>query len=350
PDIIGQQEYERLWERASMSIDTALRPGFLRREWEQVILAQSIGDLDGYLACERKGRGRAIGESVRRQAWTAISSVLSALRARDQRTHHQVAEDAATILAERGGSLYRHVLVDEGQDLHPTQWRLLRRAVGRGANDLFIVSDPHQRIYDNKVSLAAVGIEVRGRSSKLTINYRTTQEILSWSVRMLDGAAADGLDDTADTLAGYRSPIHGRKPVLRTFGDWTAEVDGVVDQVRGWLDAGVEPNAVAVTARTKARVRDIKLALTQAGLPTVAVETMHSMKGMEFRCVAVTGLDEHTMPPQAALTPALEDPAARDQDLQRERCLLFVASTRARDDLVLSHSGTPSLFLVSGRR
>ncbi|WP_233606608.1 UvrD-helicase domain-containing protein [Micromonospora sp. Llam0] len=86
-------------------------------------------------------------------------------------------------------------VVDEGQDLHPAQWRLLRAAVAAGPDDLFIVADPHQRIYDNHVSLGSLGVGIRGRSRKLTINYRTTQEILAWSVRLLTGVQPTGLDD-----------------------------------------------------------------------------------------------------------------------------------------------------------
>ena len=107
---------------------------------------------------------------------------------------------------------YRHVIVDEAQDLHPAQWRLLRAAVPAGPDDMFIVGDAHQRIYDSHVSLARVGINVRGRSKRLTINYRTTQEILALAVPALGKATVTGLDDEADTLTGYRSPLHGRPP------------------------------------------------------------------------------------------------------------------------------------------
>lgn len=351
PDIVDKNEYSRLWQAASQSIDGAHSPVFLQREWEQVILAQGLPDRDAYLTCERKGRGRPINSAARRQAWAAISTVVDQLRRDGVRTHLQIAQDAAKVLGERATPLYRHVLVDEGQDLHPAQWRLLRHAVGHRPDDLFIVSDPNQRIYDNRVSLAALGIEVRGRSTRLTVNYRTTQEILAWSVRMLGGAPADGLDDLPDTLDGYHSPMHGRRPVVRQFPDWSSELDGIVSQIRGWFDAGIEPHTIAVAARTSARVRDIRAALDYAGISRAAhsgvqVGTMHGMKGMEFRCVAVAGLDAATVPAGGAVTAYEDDPTAHAQDLQRERCLLFVACTRARDDLFVSHAGSPSQFLT----
>jgi superfamily I DNA/RNA helicase len=92
------------------------------------------------------------------------------------------------------------------------------------------------------------------------------------------------------------------------------------------------------------RVRDLRAALN--GTPDVRVDTMHSMKGMEFRCVLVAGVDAATVPSPGALTPREEDPVAHEQDLQRERCLLFVACTRAQDALHVSYSGSPSQFLT----
>jgi hypothetical protein len=353
PVIVDGPAYTGLWKDASTAIQGALSPAFLQREWEQVILAQNLSGRDAYLACERKGRGRRITTSQRELAWTAIAGVVDSLRRLGQRTHLQVASEAADILAQRGHAPYQHVLVDEGQDLHPAQWRLLRHAVASGPDDLFIVSDPNQRIYDNRVSLASLGIEVRGRSHRLTVSYRTTQEILSWSVGMLDGQPADGLDDASDTLAGYRSPMHGTRPVVRGFPDWHAELAALVAQVRQWRDAAVESSAIGIAARTSTRAKDVRSALHNAGIANatrpkadaVQVGTMHRMKGMEFRCVAVVGVDAGTVPPPAAVTPQAEDPTAYDQDTQRERCLLFVACTRARDSLYVSYSGTPSEFL-----
>jgi superfamily I DNA/RNA helicase len=73
---------------------------------------------------------------------------------------------------------------------------------------------------------------------------------------------------------------------------------------------------------------------------------MHRMKGLEFRCVAVTGLSEHLVPHPAAITPAAEDPRTHELDLQQERCVLFVACTRARETLRVSWHGRPSTLLV----
>ncbi|SHG63906.1 UvrD-helicase domain-containing protein [Streptoalloteichus hindustanus] len=356
PDVADNDTMNRLWDQAAALIGGEFSPSFLWREWEQVILAQQIHDLPGYVECRRRGRGRGLNTAQRGRVWTAIGHVLAELRRSGQRTHHQIADEAARILNERAEKPYRHVIVDEGQDLHPAQWRLLRAAVAPGPDDLFIVADPNQRIYDHRVSLEALGIRVVGRSYKLTISYRTTQEILSWSVGVLNGNAATGLNDEPDTLAGYRSPMHGRRPVVRGFPSRAAELDALVDQVRVWLDSGVEPQAIAIAARFGWRVREARDALERAGIPTassrakdadgVRAGSMHSMKGLEFRCIAVIGVDEDDVPATKFLTSPEEDPVAHQQDLQRERCLLFVAATRARDMLAIFHqTGKASPFL-----
>jgi superfamily I DNA/RNA helicase len=221
---------------------------------------------------------------------------------------------------------------------------------------MFIVGDAHQRIYDNHVSQARVGVNVRGRSKRLTVNYRTTQEILALAVPALGKASVTGLDDEADTLTGYRSPLHGRRPKVVATRTREAEYEALVRHVTAWREQGIEPHAIGVAARSNWLVKEAAAALNAAGLRTVSlsaksskdavrVGTMHGMKGLEFQAVAVIGVSDGIVPAPSALTDAAEDPVAHAQDLQRERCLLFVALTRARDHLYISYSNSPSTFL-----
>lgn len=326
---------------------------FLRREWEQVVLAQQLTSVEAYRDAPRKGRGEGLRAAQREQVWAAINGVVNQLAKRRLRTHTQLADEAAEI-ARRSPATYRHVVVDEGQDLHPAQWRLLRALVAPGPNDMFLLADPYQRIYESHVSLAQLGIQVRGRTRRLTVNYRTTHEILDLSVRVLNGDTAVGLDGEADTLRGYRSLTHGGAPVLAAHASRDGEFEALIERVGTWIEQGVEKHAIGVAARTSQLVKSVTAALTGAyidvaddkrGIDGVRVATMHRMKGLEFQCLAVVGLDAGVLPASNAVTSAAEDPLAHRQDLQRERCLLFVALTRARDVLYLSHSGTPSTLL-----
>ncbi|WP_432969423.1 UvrD-helicase domain-containing protein [Dactylosporangium sp. CA-233914] len=326
---------------------------FLRREWEQVILARQLTNAEEYRTTARAGRGEALRGAQRDQVWNAIQHVVDQLARRRLRTHTQLADEAAEIVS-RGPAPYRHVVVDEAQDLHPAQWRLLRGLVAPGPNDLFLLADPYQRIYDNRVSLAQLGIHIRGRARRLTVNYRTTHEILGYSVQVLGGQTTVGLDDEYDTLRGYHAVTHGGAPALTGHAARDDEIDALIERVGTWIEQDVEPHAIGVAARTTALVTTISTALREAyidvaddrrGTDGVRVATMHRMKGLEFRCLAVVGLDAGVLPAPNAVTPAADDAHAHEQDLQRERCLLFVAMTRARDVLYLSHTGNPSTLL-----
>jgi hypothetical protein len=330
-------------------------PTFLEREWRQVILAQGLRDEQAYLTCSRAGQGTPLGKAQRRQVWQVVQSLEVSLREMGRDTFPQLADEAARTVQP----LYQHVIVDEAQDLHPAQWRLLRALVQNGPDDLFIVGDPHQRIYDNHVSLAKLAINVRGRSRRLTVNYRTTQEILAVAVPTLGQGSFAGLDDEADTLDGYRSPLHGRRPKVIPASTREAELAALVRQVRSWLDEGIEPHAIGVAARAgylwKAasdalHTADIPIAKLSASPKTngVRLGSMHGMKGLEFQAVAVIGVSEGMVPAPNAVTPESEDSLTHAQDLQRERCLLFVACTRARDHLYVSYNGLPSPFLGQG--
>ena len=195
------------WAEAAADAGLDFTPAFVKNEWEQVILAQDLRTEQAYLTCLRTGRGRPLSKAQRSQVWQAAQQVTAELAAARQSTHLQLANEATHLLRQAGAPRYRHILVDEAQDLHPSQWRLLRAAVAPGPDDLFIAADPHQRIYDNRVSLASLRISVRGRSRRLSLNYRTTQEILAWAVPLLGDRPGD--------RPGRRGGLPARLPVAR---------------------------------------------------------------------------------------------------------------------------------------
>jgi superfamily I DNA/RNA helicase len=343
---------------AAADIGVDISPTFLEHEWEQVILAQDLRNEQEYLACQRTGRGKPLTQTQRAQVWKIVQRVTGELEAAGEFTYLQVTGTAARMLADSGTAPYQHVVVDEGQDLHPAQWRLLRAGVPSGPNDIFIAADPHQRIYDRRVSLASLDIHVRGRTRRLAVNYRTTAEILKWAVPLLGTASISGLDDDVASLLGYRSPTHGRRPDVLAADTRDDELAALAARIRGWIGSGIEPHAIGVAARSSAVAKQGREALKATGIRTLAlttrsarsavrVGTMHGMKGLEFQAVAVIGVEAGAVPAISALTPADEDGLAHDQDLQRERCVLFVACSRARDHLYVSYTGQPSPFLPS---
>ncbi|WP_214109053.1 UvrD-helicase domain-containing protein [Acrocarpospora catenulata] len=347
PTLVG--DVAKFWHEAAGSRFGA---AFLLREWEQVILSQNLRTLEEYLAAERPGRGVDLSPEIRTNVWHAVEHAVGRLRQSGRRTLLQLVSEAADLLGQSTGDMlgdqapgrepYRHIVVDEAQDLHPAQWRLLRAAVPPGPNDLFVVGDPHQRMFGNRASLAGMGIPIR--RFHLKISYRLPHEILSFGVRLRGGGPVDGLVDGISEMYGYRSLQHGTRPMVREYVSPEAELTGLVAHVSEWLADGVPPNEVAVTARTVELVRTARAALRAAGIE-VKVTALHGMKGLEFRRVAVIGVADGIVPSPEALTPATEDPTARAHDLQRERGLLYVACTRANELLYVSYSGRASPFL-----
>lgn len=355
----GGEEQAR-WEQAARTTGFTGTAQFLAQEYKHVVLAQDLRSVESYEACERHGRGSALSVSKRPMVWRTIEEFTERLAADGLRTYLGTCQEATDRLRAEGPS-YRHVVVDEAQDLHPAQWRLLRAAAPDRPDDLFIAGDPHQRIYDTKVSLKAVGIAVSGRSTKMRKNYRSTHEILSWSTALLVGRPFEELADDSrnETLLGYRSALHGNGPETHGATTEDAELDALVERVTGWLDSGVAAGEIGVSARFNKTCDKAAAALKAAGIPVmrlrgsaatdpeaVNVGTMHSFKGLEYRCVAAIGVSDGALPYPKAVTAADVDRLQHEADLLAERCLLFVACTRARDGLYVSWSGEPSPFLL----
>ena len=148
------------------------------------------------------------------------------------------------------------------------QWRVLRAAVDEGSNDLFIVGDSHQRIYGRRSSLSKVGINIRGRSRKLRINYRTTRQILRWSLVVLGEGSYDDLDEGVESqdIAGYHSYLDGPDPTCQGFPSKAAMVAAMVEQVQHWVANGIDESDIGVAARTKGSFAAAEEALRAAGV------------------------------------------------------------------------------------
>ena len=331
---------------------------FLQQEYRHVVLAQRLDTLEEYLDATRSGRGNPLVSAQRERVWKAVVAFTEGLETDGVQTHLRGCDLAARVLKKQGAR-FRHVVVDEAQDLHPAQWRFLRAAVAAAPDDLFIAGDPHQRIYDAKVSLKALGINVVGRSQRLRRNYRSTQQILTWSRPLLADTKVEALaDGGTESLAGYRSALQGPRPTTHAASGWEEEMDALVEQVREWVDTGVEPSSVAVAVRFRRMIKSVVSALTDAGIqvqelrrvdedtPGVRVGTMHSLKGLEFRCIAAVGVTDRALPNPKAITPEEVDELQHKTDMMAERCLLFVVCTRARDHLHVSWNGKPSPFLA----
>ncbi|MFE7558649.1 UvrD-helicase domain-containing protein [Kitasatospora sp. NPDC057500] len=363
PRALDDGDERNRWRAVAKALGLPWSGEFLMQEYRHVILAQDLLSEEQYSAAERKGRGGQLPTAKRPLLWQAVEEFTRQLDAEGRSTQLRLCAEAARVLRAAGSGMlrYRHIVVDEAQDLHPAQWRLLRAAVADGPDDIFLTGDPHQRIYDSKVSFAALGIPVAGRSFRLRLNYRNTEEILRWSGSVLSERPLDDLsgDQPDGGLADYTSLLHGASPTAHGYVSEEAELAALVDRVQQWLAADVPSSEIAVCTRFRQLGVEVVSRLRAAGIDAVLlkdgpgaddagvrVATMHAMKGLEFRCVAVLGASDSALPLLSAVTPESVDPLQHTTDLLAERCLLFVACTRARDAMAVSWSGAPSPFLA----
>lgn len=360
--------------------ETRWDPEFLHAEWTHVILGMSGNSRADYFRVRRPGRGRSIGRAQRAEIWRLVEKFRLRLDEKNLWTYRQVAEHAARLERERAEKMrrhregglnvhredasvarmrprYSHIVVDEAQDLAAAHWKMLRAMVPEGPNDIFLVGDVHQRLYDNYVSLSVLGINIRGRrSSRLTLSYRTTHEILGSAVRLLGEESWDDLDGETDDIGGYRSVLRGSKPVLYGAATWEDEQDYIASTVSDLID-GPSPS-IAISVPERAMVAELEARLARAGIPAasigpdgprlddvVHIGTMHRFKGLEYQHVIVAGVTDGLVPQSYLRRWEQSDPARYRRELQRARSLLFVAATRARDTLHITWHGAPSPFL-----
>ena len=359
-DIAYGDDLDSCWEQAwADAEETAFDVGFLRQEWEQIVQANGIETKADYLKVLRTGRGHSLTRPQRARVWRVFECFLDVLKKRGKQEWLQAIKATRRYLEEKKPALpYRAVVVDEAQDFHAEEWKLIRAIVPAGANDLFLAGDAHQRIYGRKVALSRCGIQIQGRSSKLRINYRTTEQIRSWAMAILTGVEVDDLDGDKDTAQGYKSLLAGSKPEHHHFSSSQKEQEFLAGKIRELLKHR-SPEDICIVARTAKMLKDDyqglfqSLAIPQTVLDKnkstagggVRLATMHRVKGLEFPVMILAGMNSKTMPLRVA---SIEnDPSSKAEHEDRERSLLFVAATRARDELIVTSWGSQSPFLVS---
>ena len=357
-------EVRELWSSAALVAAGHWDPAFLADEWALVVLGNAITDEAGYLRVTRSGRSHRLTRPQRADVWQVVEQFERLMRSQGLMTFTQLAAQAAATLAAdpslRDQIGYRHAVIDEAQDLHPAHWKLLRALIAPDTDDLFIVGDAHQRIYGRPAPLSRYGIETRGRSRRLTINYRTSKEILQWCLKAVD-SDVDDLDLSSDTLAGARSVFGGPDPESRQFSSIDDEDKGIATQINDWIGEGFAQSDIAVFTFDRKAVNEIAESLVSNGIDSVVVTdrsdddklgdavrvmTMHRSKGLEFRAVAIARLGADTFPPY--YVQKLSGPERALQE-RRLRSVLYVAGSRARERLsVLWTNDLSALAVTSG--
>lgn len=349
--LYSESDRRRYWQAAMTAMPAGMdfSAAFMRAEFERVVLPQGCETAEQYMRASRIGRGGQLARSVRKSIWPIFAEYRAQLQADNRREPEEAFREACQLLERENPVLgIRSMVVDEAQDISASAYALIRAAVPSAENDLFIVGDAHQRIYRHKVVLSRQGIEVRGRSHALRINYRTTDEIRQWACAQLEGCEVDDLDGNADSLRGYRSLTHGDAPDVITsssVSDDLAHIKQLLDQL---VADGIDLRGICITARTNDDLKTVAEGLQQAGVAFLRLEnttpddpkvggvrlaTMHRIKGLEFDVVIVSGYLGVTA--YAEQFSREEDAGVTVDTEMAERSLLHVAATRAKRNLFI---------------
>ena len=361
-EIAYGEKINNLWEEAVNGNDITgeFSVSFYEDEYNRVVVAQEAFTLEKYIKASRTGRGVKLDRKKRMQIWKVFEAYQNLMKERQVRDINTAMYECRVLIEKTSAETrYKHVIVDEGQDLSTNAFRLIRSIAGEEhENDIFIVGDAHQRIYKNKAVLSRCGINIRGRSSVLKINYRTTEEIRKSAFALLNGISFDDLDDSFDMGDHCQSLTHGTAPEILSLSNANEEFDVILAKIKNLIDAGVASKNICVVARTHNLLDDYieHFALNgircyeirgnkadDRGLEGIRVATMHRVKGLEFQYVFIVAANSRIIPYAAAIDHM--DSVSEQETLTAEKCLLYVALTRAQKGAFISGYGKMSEFI-----
>jgi superfamily I DNA/RNA helicase/mRNA-degrading endonuclease RelE of RelBE toxin-antitoxin system len=329
---------------------------FLLTEWEQVVDAWQLENWESYRDVARLGRKTRLPEAQRKVLWTIFERVSADLRSRAVITYAALFCSLAAAISKNQKVVFDFAVVDEAQDISPAHLRFLA-ALGRSRpNALFFAGDLGQRIFQQPFSWKALGVDIRGRSRTLRVNYRTSHQIRTQADRLLGPSVSD-VDGNSENRRDTVSVFNGPAPILLALNSEIAEITTVANWISDQAKAGVTPHEFGVFVRSTKQLDRAIAAVEEAGVQFKVLDenvetfggyasicTMHLAKGLEFRAVAVMACDDEIIPSQERV-----ETVGDDADLQEvydsERHLLYVACTRARDHLLITGVDPASEFL-----
>ena len=350
-------EYKlKLWDEVLGSTLSQFDADFLSSEYSEIVVQNNILTEEEYLRIPRVGRSQKLGRKDRIEIWKAFDAYI---KKKNKDGYFELGEVLNLLTNYYIGikeKPYSYIIADEIQDFSNVELRLLRSMTKERENDLFLVGDPFQKIYSRKINFSKAGINVKGnRSKQLKVNYRTTEEIKQLAISTVQGIEYDNFDGERESSKGYISLTHGEKPKYSIFEKESEEFEYIKTQIETFIssNSNISFNDICIACRTKNILSDIKKHLHNSKIPYyditsstgkvsgVHLTTYHNVKGLEFKIVFLIGINSKTLP----LRPAAYDQWDKMQQVEfdsLERSLLYVAMTRAIQQLIITGTGKKS--------
>ena len=356
-NIATQDLVKDLLRDASSKIDNhKFTLHFLFTEWEQVVDAWQLKTWESYRDVVRLGRKTRLPEAQRRILWGIFKLVTDALSEKKLTTYSGLFTDLAGSIAAGKKPSFNFAVIDECQDMSISHMRFLSTLCSQKADSLFFAGDLGQRIFQQPFSWKSLGVDIRGRSRTLRINYRTSHQIRRHSDKLLGPITTDidgNVEDRTDTISVFNGP----EPIVGRYDSDDDEINAVANWIIEHSLDGLLPHEFGIFVRTPLELKRAETAVLRAGLKFkvldervetasgfVSISTMHLAKGLEFRAVVVMACDDEIMPLQERIE-AIGDDADLQEIYDTERHLLYVACTRARDYLMVAGVNPVSEFL-----
>lgn len=346
-----------IWDNLLTDILVDDEKKFLMDEYYEVIQYHNISSRSEYFKVLRTGRGKAIGRRKRNSLWSIFQQYEQLKKEQGLIDRDELFNKVYNHLNSNPDSKpYDHVIADELQDLSNVELRFLRSLVPKGPNDLFLVGDPFQKIYDRKINFSKVGINVRGkRSKKLKINYRTSEEIRRKAITVVDGEYFDDFDGNQAEGGGYLSLFHGEPPQYLIFKSRDQEITFIYDKILELLDtiSGLKLSEIVVACKRKNVLKDIKSKMHAENIPFYDVvnasgaknglhfSSLHSLKGLEYKFVFLMDVSNNTFPDMFYGIEDWTKEQIKDY-VKTEKALFYVSMTRAIHGLIISGIGEKS--------
>jgi hypothetical protein len=357
PNIINKDAIHDLIKEASFKAsDHKFSLRFLISEWNEIVDAWQIETWEAYREVRRLGRKSRLHENQRKVLWNIFEKVCSRLKENQQITISGMFNQLFLKLSGSKNPPFDHVIIDEAQDISIAQLRFVSTLTSNKPNSVFFAGDLGQRIFQKAFSWKSLGIDIRGRSRTLKINYRTSHQIRKQADLLLASEITD-VDGNKEERDGTISVFNGPKPEIISCDTIESEKETAKNWISEKMSENLKPNELGIFVRSEAEVARGCAVLEKSGLAfkvldglnpashdQVSLCTMHLAKGLEFRAVVIMACDDEIIPLQKRI-----ESSSDEKDLEEvyntERHLLYVACTRARDYLLITGVDPTSEFL-----
>lgn len=329
---------------------------FLYDEWHELVDARQLKTWEEYSTVPRLGRKTRLSAQRREKLWEVFDYVNKNLAEQKRYTEAAIFTWLSQKIGELKNVLFDHIIVDEAQDLSFAQMRFLAALGTHRPDALVFCGDLGQRIFQLPFSWKSLGVDIRGRSHTLRVNYRTSHQIRMKADKLLEAKITD-VDGNIEKWANPVSAFNGPNPEIVSFNSHEEEIEAAALWLTERREEGVSPREIAVFVRSEDEFPRAVKALEMAEIPYTTLDTdmevslekatlaiMYLAKGLEFKSVAVMACDSDVIPFHKRIESMGDDTDLEDVYVT-ERQLLYVACTRARDNLIISGVEPVSEFL-----